>query len=226
MLLITEGEFTMGTDQSEALGPNIPRSNNDARPRHLVDLPAFFMDKTEVTNAQYKEYCDATKYPAPPKWKGGSFPAGEDDFPVTHVTVYEAAAFAVWAGKRLPTEAEWEKAARGTDAREFPWGSGWENSRVVTNRSRADRVGTHPSGASPYGVLDMSGNVYEWTASWYDAYPDAPIRFPEFGEQMKVIRGGGFDGYESIYRTFYRSVAFPGSRSEWIGFRCVKDVKQ
>jgi formylglycine-generating enzyme required for sulfatase activity len=222
MVPVPAGEFTMGTNRSEDVGPNTPRSNNDARPIHRVTLPAFFIDKTEVTNAQYKKYCDATDYPAPPIWKNGNFPTGEDEFPVTHVNWFEAAAFAAWAGKRLPSEAEWEKAARGTDAREYPWGNNWDASRVTRDRSSAEKVGQHPNGASPFGAFDMAGNVFEWTASWYDAYPNAPLKFAEYGEQMKVIRGGGFNGSESTSHTYFRSVAYPTSRSEWIGFRCVK----
>lgn len=225
MVLVPAGEFTMGSNQSEGLGPNTPRVHNDARPQHAVKLPAFYIDKTEVTRAQYKVYCDATGYPVPPDWTGGSYAAGEDEFPVTHVTLYEAAAFAAWAGKRLPSEAEWEKAARGTDSREFPWGNNWDRSRVVFNKKRFGKVAQFPGNASPYGALDMAGNVFEWTTSWYDAYPGAPIKFPEYGRELKVIRGGGFDGYEVVARTHYRSVTYPGTRSEWIGFRCVKDVK-
>jgi formylglycine-generating enzyme required for sulfatase activity len=224
MVLVPAGDFTMGTNRSESVGPDIPRGYNDARPLHSVTLPAYFIDKTEVTNAQYKKYCDATGYPAPPNWKDGVYAQGEDDFPVSHVTWYEAGAYAAWAGKRLPTEAEWEKAARGTDKREFPWGDNWDPKRAVFGRSHSDKVGQFPTGASPYGALDMAGNVFEWTESWYDAYPNAPIKFPEYGEKMKVVRGGGCDGYDSIVRTYYRSVAFPGTRSGWIGFRCVKDA--
>ena len=224
MVLVPGGEFTMGTNQKEALGPNIPRSNNDARPEHKVTLPSFYIDKTEVTNAQYKAYCDATNYPTPPQWKEGKYPNGEDDFPVTHVSWYEARAYAAWAGKRLPTEAQWEKAARGSDKREFPWGNNWDAKRVVWHRNRPFKVGSKPNGASPYGALDMAGNVFEWTASWYDAYPNAPHQFAEFGTQMKTIRGGGFDGGDILARTHFRSVAYPSARSDMIGFRCVQDA--
>lgn len=224
MVLVPAGEFTMGTNRGEALGPNIPRTHNDARPEHKVTLPAFYIDKTEVTNAQYKAYCDATNYPVPPVWKDGKYPDGEADFPVTHINWYEASAYAAWVGKRLPTEAEWEKAARGSDKREFPWGNNWDANRVIWHRNRSFKVGTKPNGASPYGALDMAGNVFEWTASWYDAYPNAPHKFAEYGTQMKVIRGGGFDGGDVLARTHFRSVAYPSARLDWIGFRCVQDA--
>lgn len=225
MVYVPAGEFTMGTNQSEGLGPNTPRVHNDARPEHKSTLPAFYLDKTEVTNAAYKAYCEAAKYPAPPHWKGGMYAEGEDDFPATHLSWHEAAAFAAWAGKRLPTEAEWEKAARGADGSQFPWGNDWDVKRVVWNRNRPFKVASKPDGASPYGALDMAGNVFEWTASWYAAYPNSPVKFDEYNNSMKVIRGGGYDGHETIARTHYRSVAYPNTRSEWIGFRCAKDAK-
>ena len=224
MVYVPAGEFTMGTNQSEGIGPNTPRFNNDARPEHKVTVGAFYIDKTEVTNAAYKKFCDATEYPTPPGWKNNTFPEGQNDFPVIRISWPEASAYAAWIGKRLPTEIEWEKAARGTDARLFPWGNDWDENRVVSSRDGALKVGSKLEGASPYGALDMAGNVYEWTSNWYDAYPDAPIKFAEYGTTMKVIRGGGYD-YRSVAQTFFRSVAFPRTRSDWIGFRCARDAK-
>jgi formylglycine-generating enzyme required for sulfatase activity len=224
MVLVPAGEFRMGTNDAEQPTENKPRLTADATPQHTVTLGAFYLDKTEVTNAAYKKYCDATKYPLPPHWKNGNFPAGEDEFPVTHINWWEAKAYAAWVGKRLPTEAEWEKAARGTDARVYPWGNDWDRSRVVWGAKRPDRVASRPSGASPFGALDLAGNVFEWTESWYEAYPKSPHQFAEFGKQLKVIRGGAFEGMENLARTFYRSVARPQTRSEWVGFRCAKSV--
>lgn len=225
MVLVPEGEFIMGVDRNDSGGVNSPRMYSDANPQHRVRLPGFFIDKTEVTNAAYKKFCDVTKYPPPPHWKNGRYPTGEDDFAVTHVDWWEAKAFAAWAGKRLPTEAEWEKAARGTDARMYPWGEEWDRERAVWDQSRAQKVATKSSGASPYGVLDMAGNVFEWTASWYQAYANAPQQFSEYGQVYKVMRGGPFFGYEAIARTYYRSVGRTQTRSELVGFRCAKDLK-
>lgn len=224
MVYVPAGDFTMGTNQGDPAGPNKPRGFADAQSQHAVTLPAFYIDKTEVTNAQYKRYCEATGYPVPPDWKNGTLPDGAGSTAVTHVNWWEATAYARWAGKRLPTEAEWEKAARGTDARTFPWGKEWEPARVVWGMNEAQAVGTKPDGASPYGALDMAGNVFEWTADWYKAYPNAPQQFPEYGTKFKVVRGGGFFGFEMVCRTYYRSVDRPASRSEWIGFRCAKDA--
>jgi formylglycine-generating enzyme required for sulfatase activity len=226
MVLVPAGEFQMGTNQAETPGPNKPRATADTIPKHAQNLRAFFIDKTEVTNESYQKFCTATGYPVPPHWKNGKYPAGEDAFPVTHVNWWEARMFAIWVGKRLPTEAEWEKAARGTDSRNFPWGNDWAQNRLVWGGKRPQKVGTKPEGASPYGALDMAGNVYEWTGSWYAAYPNSPNKFPEYGKQLKVIRGGAFEGGDSIARTYFRSVTRPQTRSEWIGFRCAKDAPE
>ena len=225
MVLIAAGPFLMGTSAQDRGGPNAVRENSDSNPQHSVDVAAFYIDKTEVTNAQYKRYCDATKYPAPPHWKNGDFPDGEGNVPVTFINWWEASSYAAWAGKRLPTEAEWEKAARGADGRAFPWGAQWDASKVVWGEKKPQAVGSKPEGASPYGVLDMAGNVYEWVADWYQAYPGATRTFPEYGTIYKVARGGGFMGFEFVAHTYYRSVARPQARSEWIGFRCVKSAK-
>jgi iron(II)-dependent oxidoreductase len=215
MVLVPAGAFQMGTNAAEGL------IAEDALPQHSVTLPAFFIDKTEVTNAAYRKYCDATGYPTPPNWNNGRFPDGEENFPVTHVNWHEATAYAAWAGKRLPTEAEWEKAARGEDGRLYPWGPTWNQSNVVTNQNKPSAVGSHPSGASPYGALDMAGNVFEWTSDWYNAYLGSTFKTPSYGTIYKVVRGGGFDGNNSLSKTTYRCLMRPTSRIEWVGFRCV-----
>jgi len=225
MVYVPAGVFTMGINGGEAIGPNVPRELNDARPEHKVDVPAFYLDKTEVTNSEYQKYCRATGYPPPPHWPGGKFADTDANVPVTHIHWWEARAYATWAGKRLPTEAEWEKAARGTDERVFPWGKDWVAGNVVTNVLRPQEVGTKPGGASPYGALDMAGNVFEWVNDWYQAYPNAPHKFPDFGTQYKIIRGGAFFGFDTVARTYYRSVTYPDTRSEWVGFRCAKDAR-
>ncbi|HEX8465216.1 MAG TPA: SUMF1/EgtB/PvdO family nonheme iron enzyme [Abditibacterium sp.] len=228
MVYVPAGEFFMGTNESDESDnnqrDNVPLKANDARPRHTARSGAFFIDKTEVTNAQYKKFCDAMGYPAPPMWNDGQFPAGEADFPVTRVNFYEASAYAAWAGKRLPTEIEWEHAARGDDGRNYPWGAYWDENRVVWDTNGPQKVGSIPDGASPYGALDMAGNVFEWTSSWFDAYPGAPVKVPEFGKTLKVVRGGGWTGGRQLAMTWYRGVNRPQSRIEWVGFRCAKDA--
>ena len=228
MILIPAGEFQMGTNATDNTddnqATNTPLSNNDARPQHVATTKAFYIDKTEVTNAQYKKFCDATGYAPPPHWKGGRFPEAQGDFPVVRVNWYEATAFARWAGKRLPTEAEWEHAARGTDARSYPWGNDWSTEKVVHDDSGPASVGSKPAGASPFGVLDMAGNAAEWTSSWFDAYPNSPTKQPDFGRTLKVVRGGPWYGGNNLNLTYYRLVGRPSSRNMWIGFRCAKDI--
>ena len=228
MVYVPAGEFTMGTNDADRSEfnqrDNVPLNNNDARPQHKVTTGAFFLDKTEVTNAQYQKYCEATGVAVPPYWKDGKFPEGQADFAVHHVNWYEASGYAKWAGKRLPTEAEWEKAARGTDGRRFPWGNDWDGGKV-TAEGGPRAVAKHPDGASPYGALDMAGNVMEWTSSWFDGYPGSPTKQPDFGTTLKVVRGGAWIGVDQMGQTWYRQVSRPRARLEMVGFRCVQDVK-
>lgn len=228
MIYIPDGQFWMGTDRSDGSdnnqGTNTPLAANDARPRHRASNAAFFLDKTEVTNAQYKKFCDATGYAPPPHWKAGNFPEGQGDFPVTRVNWYEATACANWMGKRLPTESEWERAAGGTEGRLYTWGNTWDASRLVWDTDGPRAVGSKPQGASPEGALDLNGNVLEWTSSWFDAYPNAPTKQPDFGTKLKVVRGGAWTGGNETAESWYRSVNFPRARIEWVGFRCAKDA--
>ena len=139
---------------------------------------------------------------------------------MTHISWYEAGAFAAWKGKRLPTEAEWEKAARGTDARLFPWGNEFDGNRLVWNSGRTQKVGTKPEGASPYGALDMAGNVYEWTSDWKEPYPNNPeVPSYEGGHTNAVLRGGSFYHTLHSYRTAKRFGFMPEVTYFHVGFR-------
>ncbi len=228
MVYVPDGEFTMGSNDSDRSDfnqrDNVPLNANDARPQHKQTTRAFFIDVTEVTNAQYAKFCAATGVPTPPHWTGGKFAEREADYPVHHVNWYEASGYAKWAGKRLPTEAEWEKAARGTDGRRFPWGNDWDGGKL-SNGNGPGAVAKYPKGASPYGALDMAGNVAEWTSSWFDGYGKSPTTQPDFGTTLKVVRGGAWISGESLGQTWYRGVARPQTRIEWIGFRCAQDAK-
>ena len=178
MVKVPKGEFTMGSNEvdkeAKALqyGDRRPWYANE-RPERKVDLKAFHIDRTEVTNRQFHEFVKATGTPAPPHWTGGVYPQGLDEHPVVLVTWAEADGYCKWKGKRLPTEAEWEKAARGTDARKFPWGSDFDTKKVNTLGEYGGTVpvGTLKDGVSPYGAFDMAGNAQEWTADWYKPYP-------------------------------------------------------
>ncbi|GJL78761.1 MAG: hypothetical protein NPINA01_17500 [Nitrospinaceae bacterium] len=218
--------------------------DTDEEPVHEVILSEFWIDKYEVTGAAFSEFLNAhqkesARYielgPAVTIEKnGGRFQprAGLERLPVNRVSWYGAAAFCRWVGKRLPTEAEWEKAARGTDQRMFPWGNQWPTNDRVTFRRKFKRLGFEvmepvdglPQGRSPYGAHHMAGNVWEWVADWYadDAYDQSPLKDPQGPETgiSKVIRGGNWY-YKGYYmRTTYRFNERPDAFNVWQGFRC------
>jgi len=194
MVLVPAGEFVMGT---------ATRQDYESPP-HVVNLPAYYIDKTEVTNAQYARFLQATGHEPPPTWEGPNVPQGKENHPITNVSWFEAMQYAAWAGKRLPTEAEWEKAARGTDGRRYPWGElddldkrNIPAPRLWSHQHEIVEVALYPDGASPCGCLDMAGNAWEWTADWYMPYPHTADRSIFYGKKYKVMRGGGGTGWLS-----------------------------
>jgi len=219
MVLIPAGEFLMGSPEGE-------------QPQHTVFLDAFYIDKYEVTNAQYKQFMDATGYKAPRNWRHSTF--NQPFQPVVGVDWHDALAYAEWDGKRLPTEAEWEKAARGTDGRIYPWGNEWNSDKcnsegVVDGYKYTSPVGSFPDGASPYGVMDMVGNAREWCWDWYDEnyYSHSPLVNPQGPVEPKVfhvLRSGAWDCPPDAQRCAYRYGAAPSPVNRTIGFRCVQDV--
>jgi gamma-glutamyl hercynylcysteine S-oxide synthase len=242
MVQIPAGMFLMGT--------NSDRADAQDRPQHKVDLPAYWIDKYPVTNAQYARFVAATAHRPPLNWKDGKIPQGEALRPVTMVSWFDARDYAKWAGKRLPTEAEWEKAGRGTDGRRWPWGDKMEPERLNTyyNVGSATNVNKYPNGASPYGVMDMAGNVDEWTADDYAPYPgsDAPpslfeakvaralsdkdqaikvVDMVPTGGMYKALRGGSWKGDPFSTATFHRNSAWANYASDFYGFRCAGDVR-
>jgi serine/threonine-protein kinase len=228
MVYIPGGEFRLGRNEGDEY----------ERPAHLVTVKPFFIDRTEVTNEQYQKFIDETGYPSPPSWPGRHFPVGKEQFPVTDVTWEDAMAYAEWAGKRLPTEEEWEFAARGTDGRIYPWGNILQAGLANITDSKEQKrgftpVGQYPQGASPFGVLDLSGNAWEWTASDLKPYPGGSLE-PTV-PNLKVIRGGCYlSPPQTATATFRRG--WPASRRDWTGiltnmdysdtgFRCAKDIQ-
>ena len=206
----------------------------DERPVHSVAGAGFAMDRYEVTNARYAACVQAGE--CTPPALTSSFTrtayfgaAAYADYPVIHVSWGQAAAFCAWAGGRLPSEAEWERAARGTaDARVYPWG----DSRPDCGKANfagclgdTDRVGRRPAGQSPYGAFDMAGNVWEWTADWYEAdyYSRSPDRDPAGPDtgHLKVMRGGCWVSGVSSLRTTCRKASLPDAWAPNVGFRCV-----
>jgi formylglycine-generating enzyme required for sulfatase activity len=199
---VPEGPFRMGRPEGDE------DANPDATPVHQVYLPAFYIGREEVTNAQYGDFVREAGYIPPPHWKGKTRPPeGIANLPVTYVSAEQAAAYAEWRGGRLCTEAEWEKAARGTDERIYPYGDTYDPNKANTDYGREGLapVGSYPEGASPYGVLDLSGNVYEWTASRYTQYPgnsDDPARYLAYtvNEAGDVVPDPNRDSYYVVTR--------------------------
>lgn len=242
MVTVSAGPFVMGTDNT--------RSDAHNRPARDVNLPAYKISKYPVTNVQYARFVADTGYLPPQHWKDGLIPEGQELHPVTMVSWVNANAYLEWAGLRLPSEAEWEKAARGTDGRRWPWGENMDPDRLNTyyRVGSTTPVDTYESGVSPFGVWDMSGNVSEWTADDFIPYPgsDAPeevfkakvpqipnspaersmkvVEFAVTDERYKVLRGGAWKGDPFSTSTYHRNFAWPHSASDFFGFRGVADI--
>jgi len=215
MVLVPEGPFIMGTGDGE------PESS----PPHRRSVPAYYIDKYEVTNALYAKCVAATDIEPPLNWNGPVPANGAEDLPVTNITWFDAMRYAVWAGKRLPTEAEWEKAGRGTGGRRYPWGNADIENRRNKDSGKLRPRGGYPEGASPYGVLDMSGNAWEWTADWYLQYPASGVKSIHFGRKYKVVRGGGGEYLYGIANTgnmTQRARLLAYGSHDFVGFRCAK----
>jgi formylglycine-generating enzyme required for sulfatase activity len=219
LLYVPAGEFTMGSDAG----------HNNEKPVHTVYLDAFWIDQTEVTNDMYKICVGSGKCAKPSSLDYYGF----TNYPVVYVNWNDAAAYCGWAGRRLPTEAEWEKAARGTDGRTYPWGDELPNNNLLNyNRPTLGdiaEVGSYPSGVSPYGAYDMAGNVWEWVNDWYgktyyqSSSPSNPLG-PESGE-YRVIRGGAWNDVGSSARVTYRNWNVPADEYySSVGFRCANDT--
>ena len=213
MLLVPGGSFIFGD--------NSPDSPN---PRQTLSLRSYYVDRTEVSNAEYKKFCDATGH-APPN--SPDFATKPQD-PVVDVSFDDAKAYAAWAGKRLPTEQEWEKAARGTDGRPYPWGQdAWTTGIPETLQP----VDSSPDRRSPYGALNMTGNAFEWTASTFPAgdaeYADMQkvLGTNAFSRRWCIIKGGSFSPHGDVFFRSFMRRGFPvDQHSAVIGFRCVRDV--
>lgn len=219
MVLIQAGQFSMGNSSSSA-----PWNETPSR---VVYVNAFYMDVTEVTNAQYKQFLDATGHPAPKYWNNNRL--NKPDMPVVGVTWHDAVKYAEWAGKRLPTEAEWEYAARGgLDGVKFPWGNESAKDHAWYSKPLISASPTNVASYAPngYGLYDMAGNVAEWCSDWYrsDAYKNAAISNnptgPSDGSE-KVVRGGSWYEDEYYLRCSARKGMAAGIYSSSVGFRCV-----
>ncbi|MCP9455784.1 MAG: formylglycine-generating enzyme family protein [Nitrospira sp.] len=232
-VFVPAGWFLMGSD---------PRKDRAAGPQELpqrrVYLDAFWIDRYEVSNVDYLRFVLATGAQWPKFWRENPFSEEIALHPVIHVNWYEADAYCRWAGKRLPTEAEWEKAARGEDGRIFPWGNepaGWLKSNIAHPGSKRGfkypplaKVNRYEKGVSPYGVYQMAGNVSEWVADWFDPEyyrrgVDKNPKGPETGT-LKVFRGGSWHEDPEVARSAGRNARPPEEQSYLTGFRCAQDA--
>jgi len=221
MVHVPAGSFTMGSDDWW------PKT----QPEHKRFVRGFYIDKYEVTVERYAAFVKATGHSAPPNWPGGQIPAGKAGHPVTYVSWSDADAFCRWEGKHLPYEDQWEKAARGTDKRAFPWGDRFSRKKANTPQlgfGNTMKVGSFPEGVSPYGVYDMAGNVWEWVDNWFKPYPGNKHPDENYGERFKVLRGGSW--YDCTYykcgisAPSYNRIFFnPETKNNNFGFRCAAD---
>ncbi len=219
LVYVPAGEFIMGSENGA----------DDESPVHTVYLEAFWIDKTEVTNSMYR-LCVAEGECEQPGIKIFYDDEAFANHPVVDVTWQDAVDYCTWAGRQLPTEAQWEKAARGTDGRVYPWGNTWDSSLANWAESRAEYrstspVGSFEGGASPYGALDIIGNVWEWVADWYDGYyyEISPLENPKGPESgfERAHRGGSWYDYEYNLRAANRDRNTPHFPDLGIGFRCL-----
>tara|TARA_B100000686_G_C16761230_1_gene958841 strand:+ start:1253 stop:2056 length:804 start_codon:yes stop_codon:yes gene_type:complete len=198
----------------------------DETPGQAVYLDEFFIDRHEVTIKDYSGFIEATDKEVPKLFNNTKF--NQPNQPVVGATWQDAVEYCTWLGKRLPTESEWEKAARGTDGRRYPWGNNPDPLKG-NFRGKKDKfyytasIGSFPEGQSPYGALDMAGNVFEWTRDWYNPHPGNSQKSDMFGKKFKVIKGGSWYSDMDLARSALRGKIPPGQRSNYVGFRCAKD---
>lgn len=226
MVLITAGEFHMGSENGD----------QETKPMHSVYLPTYYIDKFEVTVAQYEKFLRFTGRTPPRYWEQVNLNEHKDR-PVIGVDWTDASGYCEWAGKRLPTEAEWEKAAKGSDGRAYPWGNGSPTANQAKfgqccewkGYESLDEVTLHEEGKSPYGIYNMVGNVREWTHDWYDGEyyakgPSSNPRGPESGVE-RVIRGGSWANSDKYLQVTNRDREQPSFQSATIGIRCVREAE-
>jgi formylglycine-generating enzyme required for sulfatase activity len=226
MRLVAAGEFTMVSEDGDA----------DEKPVHQVYLDSYYMDTYEVTNALYKACVDIDGCTRPSQSRSythGTYYGNSlyNDYPVIYVSWNQAKTYCEWRNARLPSEAEWEKAARGTDDRTYPWGKGLDREKANYSGDKAGdttKVGSYVAGVSPYGLYDMAGNVWEWVADWYDLsyYKNSPMSNPvgPSSGAPRALRGGGWFSDEPMLRSANRFQGDPSGANVSFGFRCARSA--
>jgi serine/threonine protein kinase/formylglycine-generating enzyme required for sulfatase activity len=216
MVFIKGATFTMGT--------NLPGYDDYWKPAHQVRVEDYYIDAKEVTNDDYARFVRQTRYAAPPNWSDGTYAPGESQLPVRFVSWFDAKKYAEWAGKRLPTEAEWEYAARGTKDTLYPWGNEWDqelSNSAEDKKGKPVAVGSYPRGVSEFGIFDLAGNVAEWVDNDFDVYFGSTAK-PVQG--YKVYRGGAYNFPKQQLVNFARWSEVADAKLESVGFRCAKDA--
>lgn len=232
MVFIPAGETIIGTDPAkaekfpESFGFKKAQYENET-PLHQVSLKGFYIDRYEVTIGQYKDFLNNTGYFRTPKhWSEITSAGFMNNYPVAFVTWEDAAAYAQWAGKRLPAENEWEKAARGPEGNIYTWGNTYTQEQMKAFKRKMMPIGTVKFDRSPYGVIDLAGNVSEWTADWYLPYQGNRSYDSDYGHKYKVIKSGSnvpsghYRLLQYTIRGAYRDVGLPFRRYKDVGFRC------
>ena len=237
MVHIPSGPFIMGSDEvgdDETKGElgNKKPFYLDEHPRRMLSIADYYIDRFEVTNEDYARFVREKRRNPPKYWGGPRYKTGESLLPVVEVNWYEARDYCRWLGKRLPTEAEWEKAARGPNGNIYVWGNIFDGTKAnvsAGNHGSIMMIGRFSHDKSDYDVYDMNGNVMEWTADWYKAFPGGDYQSDDFGEKFKVAKGDAYgeSGHYALSifsRLPYRQNVEPLARLPFLGFRCVKDL--
>lgn len=237
MVYIPAGFFVIGSDDidedllGKEFGSRDGKFFENEKPLRKVNLPGFYIDKYEVTNKDYKLFVAATGRESPPVWEEDVYEPERERHPINAVSWFDANEYCIWAGKRLPTEEEWEKAARGPVGNRYPWGDEFDKNKANLSEGDVVPVGSMPEDKSYYGVHDMGGNLTEWTSSWYKPYPGSTLQSRYYGEIYKVVRGGAgsLEGHYNLGAIYARSSFreyYPSSgKGIDVGFRCAKDGK-
>lgn len=216
MIYIPTGKATVGSDTGDP----------GEAPPHSVEVTEFYISRYEVSNEEYREFVVNTGREPPSHWVGSTIPPGLEKHPVTWVSFSDAEAYCLWRGGRLPTEAEWERAAHGEKPRVYPWGDDFDANCANTwqsGRRSTAPVGSFPLGASPFGAQDMAGNVFEWVDGFFTPYPGSTAKFSETEKHYRILRGGSWNFSEYYARTTHRLARSGGDKSRSFGFRMARN---